>query len=120
MKRQAGRAAFAAFALSSLLAFAPSAAREAQAQDWAGEQRWSVMPPVESEQPGVERAGTLRVVRFKFDGGDPMQDQGTVLGWANAAATGTLEPRREEQPEDALLEIVNHKPPTPGGALHGE
>jgi hypothetical protein len=105
----AGAAAVLALALFGGVGFGP----EARAENWANDQRWSVMPQPERDQPGVERAGTLRVVRFSFDGGDPWRDQGTVVGWVGAAATGTLEPRREESPEDTLLEIVKSVPPKP-------
>lgn len=84
-----------------------ASARPAGADEWpvAGE------PDAERNLPGVERSGTLRVIRFSSDGTSPAEDQGTLLGWANAAATGTLVERRDEPaPEEALLEIVKEKP----------
>ena len=91
MTRHAVPAATAAvLAAFSLLALSAISAPEARAQAWADDHRWSVMPQPERDQPGVERAGTLRVVRFNFDGSDPWRDQGTVIGWANAAAQGRV------------------------------
>lgn len=81
------------------------------AADWAGDREWSVMPRnPDSTQPGVQRDGTLRILRFNFDGESPIDDQGTVIGWVNGAVTGTLVERHDEQPEETLLEIVPREP----------
>lgn len=77
---------------------------------WAEEREWSVVPQPESNQGGVQRDGTLRVIRFGLDGQDPLTDQGTVVGWVNRAASGTLVEHKEEGPVDALLEIVRRMP----------
>jgi len=101
----------AAVALSLMfLAASGSQARAADVKDWAEEGEWSVMPPPEGNDGGVQRDGTLRIVRFGFDGQDPLEDQGTVVGWVNRAASGTLVQRQEEGPVDALIEIVKRMP----------
>src|SRR5262245_14674624 len=74
---------------AALLAVAAAGAPQAQAagaRDWTEEREWSVMPPPESNEGGVQRDGTLRIVRFGVDGQDPLEDQGTVIGWVNGAA----------------------------------
>jgi hypothetical protein len=99
-------------ALATVLIVASSAcagAVPAAAADWADQREWSVVPPPESNQPGVQRDGTLRLVRFRLDGRSPVEDQETVVGWFYAAANGTLVERREAPPEEALLEIVVEK-----------
>lgn len=89
-------------------------ASSAVAADWAGDREWSVIPRnPDSTQPGVQRDGTLRVLRFNFDGSSPLDDQGTVIGWANAAVTGTLVERHDEAPEETMLEIVPKEPAPP-------
>jgi len=64
---------------------------------------WNVVPDPDRDQPGVERAGTLRIVRFTGDWNGVAQDQGTLLGWAGAAATGKLEPRKAVPAADGTL-----------------
>lgn len=69
---------------------------------------WAVEPPIGAhEMPGVERDGTLRVIRFANDR-QILNDPGTVIGFASIVArTGAL-PATHEQPSDekSLLEIM--------------
>jgi hypothetical protein len=65
---------------------------------------WNVMPdPQHDNQPGVERAGTLRIVRFTGDWDGVMHDQGTLLGWTNAAVNGKVEPMKTVPARDGTL-----------------
>jgi hypothetical protein len=69
---------------------------------------WAVAPPIgQNDQVGVERDGTLRVIRFSNDR-QILNDPGTVIGFtAIFARTGKLSPTHE-QPSDekSLLEIM--------------
>jgi hypothetical protein len=69
---------------------------------------WAVAPPIgQSDQPGVERDGTLRVIRFSNDR-QILNDPGTVVGFASIfVRTGTLSPTHEKlSDEKSLLEIM--------------
>mgnify|MGYP000947244637 CR=1 FL=1 len=65
---------------------------------------WNVVPdPDRDNIPGVERDGTLRVVRFTGDFDAAAQDQGTLVGWVNAAAKGKLEERKTAPAADGTM-----------------
>jgi hypothetical protein len=69
---------------------------------------WAVQPPIgQNDQPGVERDGTLRIIRFSNDR-QLLNDPGTVLGFVSIfARTGTLSPTHEKpSDEKSLLEIM--------------
>ena len=69
---------------------------------------WAVAPPIgQNDQPGVERDGTLRIIRFSNDR-QILNDPGTVVGFASIfARTGTLSPTHEKlSDEKSLLEIM--------------
>jgi hypothetical protein len=69
---------------------------------------WAVMPPFgENLQPGVQRDGTLRVIRFANDR-QILNDPGTVVGFtAIFARTGELSPTHPHMTDEkSLLEIM--------------
>jgi hypothetical protein len=69
---------------------------------------WAVAPPVgENDQPGVQRDGTLRIIRFSNDR-QILNDPGTVVGFTSIfARTGTLSPTHEKRSDEkSLLEIM--------------
>lgn len=77
---------------------------------------WAVAPPIgQNDQPGVQRDGTLRIIRFSNDR-QLLNDPGTVLGFASIfARTGQLSPTHEKlSDEKSLLEIMRR------GELHPE
>ena len=77
----------------------------------SGATEWPVVPVPGEDIPGVQRDGTLRFVRYTGDGSDVADDQGTVVGWLNRAATGRLVPNPEENPVDeATIEILRARP----------
>lgn len=70
--------------------------------------QWAVAPPIgENLQPGVQRDGTLRVIRFANDR-QILNDPGTVVGFtAIFARTGELSPTHPElRDEKSILEIM--------------
>jgi hypothetical protein len=71
---------------------------------------WAVAPPFgENNLPGVERDGTLRIIRFSNDR-QILGDPGTLIGFTSIfVRTGELSPTHE-QPSDekSLLEIMRH------------
>ena len=70
--------------------------------------QWAVAPPVgENDQPGVQRDGTLRFIRFSNDR-VILNDPGTVVGFtAIFARTGELSPTHPKvSDEKSLLEIM--------------
>ncbi|MEW6272049.1 MAG: hypothetical protein AB1689_22435 [Thermodesulfobacteriota bacterium] len=103
-----GRAALAIFLTLSCLAAALPARGEEAADFEESRSPWAVAPPIGAhEQPGVERDGTLRVIRFSNDR-QILNDKGTVLGFAAIVArTGEI-PATHERPldEKSLLEIM--------------
>lgn len=69
---------------------------------------WAVAPPVgEKLQPGVQRDGTLRVIRFANDR-QILNDPGTVVGFtAIFARTGELSPTHTYMTDQkSILEIM--------------
>jgi len=106
---RASRAALAVLLLT--VAFLPLVpqARAADEDDFVESRSpWAVAPPVEAnEQRGVERDGTLRVIRFSNDR-QILNDKGTVVGFASIVARTGQIPRTHEQPldEKSLLEIM--------------
>lgn len=69
---------------------------------------WSVAPPIgEKLQPGVQRDGTLRVIRFANDR-QILNDPGTVVGFtAIFARTGELSPTHPYMTDQkSILEIM--------------
>ena len=69
---------------------------------------WAVAPPAgENDQPGVQRDGTLRIIRFSNDR-QILNDPGTVVGFTSIfVRTGTLSPTHEKpSDEKSLLEIM--------------
>jgi hypothetical protein len=70
---------------------------------------WSVAPPIgEKLQPGVQRDGTLRVIRFSNDR-KILSDPGTVVGFtAIFARTGELSPTHPYMTDQkSILEIMH-------------
>ena len=70
--------------------------------------QWAVAPPFgENLQPGVQRDGTLRVIRFANDR-QILNDPGTVVGFASIfARTGELSPTHPRlSDEKSILEIM--------------
>lgn len=70
--------------------------------------QWAVVPPFgEKLQPGVQRDGTLRVIRFANDR-QILNDPGTVVGFtAIFARTGELSPTHPYMTDEkSLLEIM--------------
>jgi hypothetical protein len=70
--------------------------------------QWAVAPPIgENLQPGVQRDGTLRVIRFANDR-QILNDPGTVVGFtAIFARTGELSPTHPQlRDEKSILEIM--------------
>jgi len=70
--------------------------------------QWAVAPPVEqNDQPGVQRDGTLRLIRFSNDR-QILNDPGTVVGFTSIfVRTGTLSPTHEKlSDEKSILEIM--------------
>ena len=66
------------------------------------------MPPFgENLQPGVQRDGTLRVIRFANDR-QILNDPGTVVGFTSIfARTGVLSPTHPHMTDEkSLLEIM--------------
>jgi hypothetical protein len=69
---------------------------------------WAVAPPIgANELPGVERDGTLRVIRFSNDR-QILNDKGTVVGFAAILGRTGQIPVTHEKPldEKSLLEIM--------------
>jgi len=69
---------------------------------------WAVAPPIGSnEQPGVQRDGTLRLIRFSNDR-QILNDPGTVVGFtAIFARTGELSPTHPRTTDEkSILEIM--------------
>jgi hypothetical protein len=70
---------------------------------------WAVAPPIgEKLQPGVQRDGTLRVIRFSNDR-KILSDPGTVVGFtAIFARTGELSPTHPYMTDQkSILEIMH-------------
>lgn len=86
-----------------------SAAPDVRADDFdESRSAWAVMPPFgENLQPGVQRDGTLRVIRFANDR-QILNDPGTVVGFtAIFARTGELSPTHPHMTDQkSLLEIM--------------
>ena len=101
----------AATLLLTLAALATQAAATGPA--WADDfeesrGQWSVAPPIgENDQPGVQRDGTLRVIRFSNDR-QILNDPGTVVGFTSIfARTGELSPTHPKlTDEKSILEIM--------------
>jgi hypothetical protein len=83
------------FCLASLIADSALA----QQAEWAGTSM------IEHIDPKAERGGTLRVIRFSSDLSETLTDQETIVGWGNAASTGTVKPR-DEPGETESIEIL--------------
>jgi len=102
-----GRSVAAVVLTATVLAATPALAGDA---DDFEESRspWAVAPPIgANEQRGVERDGTLRVIRFSNDR-EILNDPGTVVGFASIVArTGEI-PETHDDGLDVkgLLEIV--------------
>lgn len=95
--------------LVSTVAAMLSAAPAVRADDFdESRSAWAVMPPFgENLQPGVQRDGTLRVIRFANDR-QILNDPGTVVGFtAIFARTGELSPTHPHMTDQkSLLEIM--------------
>ncbi|MBM4267242.1 MAG: hypothetical protein FJ144_11650 [Deltaproteobacteria bacterium] len=90
-KRETGRA----IVFASTLALLAPAAAEAQ-EDWKG------MSSLEQSHAKVDKPSTLRIIRFGTDPEGAISDQGSIVGWSAAAATGTIEPRTEPSTTESL------------------
>ena len=76
--------------------------------------RWKGMDPLESVDPRFERNSTLKVVKSNGDLDDTLNDQGSILGYGTAAATGNLEPRVKPGTTESL-EIMKKGELSAGG-----
>lgn len=63
---------------------------------------WKGMDPIETMNPRFERKSTLRVLRSNGDLDDTVNDQGSILGFGAAAASGNLESRTEPGTTESL------------------
>lgn len=88
MKWVVGLALGAAIAASSLQAGAQPA--------------WKGMDPLETMDPRFERKSTLKVIRSNGDLDDTLNDQGSMLGFGTAAATGNVESRTKPGTTESL------------------
>lgn len=73
---------------------------------------WSTMPDPERDPfhaAGAPPVGTLRVMRYGFDGRPMSEDRGSMIGWAAQAAKGNYVEQRTPD-EKATLEIINEAP----------
>ena len=96
--------------LTAVVALSAAAAPATVRADDFDESRsqWAVMPPFgENLQPGVQRDGTLRLIRFANDR-QILNDPGTVVGFtAIFARTGELSPTHPYMTDQkSLLEIM--------------
>jgi len=110
MKDRAFRGCRVATAMMLLtLAWLATSAVPAAASDFEESRSpWAVAPPIgQNDQPGVQRDGTLRVIRFANDR-QILNDPGTVVGFTSIfARTGKLSPTHETpSDEKSLLEIM--------------
>ena len=62
------------------------------------------MDRLETVDPRFERKSTLKIIRSNGDLDDTLNDQGSVLGFGTAAATGNVEPR--VKPGTMLYEVA--------------
>lgn len=76
--------------------------------------RWKGMDPLEAVDPRFERNSTLKVVKSNGDLDDTLNDQGSMLGYGTAAATGNLEPRVKPGTTESL-EIMKKGELSAGG-----
>lgn len=101
------RGGVAIMLLTLAMQVAPTGAARADDFD-ESRSAWAVAPPIGShEQPGVQRDGTLRVIRFSNDR-QILNDPGTVVGFtAIFARTGELSPTHPQlTDEKSILEIM--------------
>ena len=100
------RTALLVLTVAAVLSAAPAAVR---ADDFdESRSAWAVMPPFgENLQPGVQRDGTLRVIRFANDR-QILNDPGTVVGFTSIfVRTGELSPTHPHMTDQkSLLEIM--------------
>ncbi len=87
----------------SLLVEIPLAGAQDQLGNWRGR------PSLEYSDPRIERNETMRVIRFSGDFKEIVDDQGTVIGWAKAAAEGKVEPREEPEVSGEGIEILRRE-----------
>jgi hypothetical protein len=103
------RAAMLLLTAAGAAASIPAGSATARADDFdESRSQWAVMPPFgEHLQPGVQRDGTLRVIRFANDR-QILNDPGTVVGFtAIFARTGELSPTHPHMTDEkSLLEIM--------------
>ncbi|MEI8357980.1 MAG: hypothetical protein WCH13_05790 [Deltaproteobacteria bacterium] len=101
--------AAAALALAVLVAAAPAAAGSEERESGSP---WPVAPGGQGDlNPGVERTGTLRIMRFNFDGTPLTADRGNMVGWVAEASKGNMVEKADKTTEEDTLEIVE-KPGT--------
>ena len=101
------RAAMMLLTAAAVAAVTGSAARADDFEE--SRSAWSVAPPIgEKLQPGVQRDGTLRVIRFSNDR-QILNDPGTVVGFtAIFARTGELSPTHPYMTDQkSILEIMH-------------
>ena len=88
---------------------APAAAGS---EEWQSGSPWPVAPGGQGDlNPGVERTGTLRIMRFNFDGTPLTADRGNMVGWVAEASKGNVVEKADKTTEEDTLEIVE-KPGT--------
>jgi len=91
-------------ALAGALRADPAAA---QAGTWSDDTPWPVAPGGQNDlNPGVDRPGTLRILRFNFDGTPMTEDRGSAVGWAAQAAKGNYVQDPDKPTEKDTLELV--------------
>lgn len=96
--------AAAATVLAGLLDAPPVAA---QSGTWSNDTPWPVARSGPNDlNPGVDRPGTLRIMRFNFDGTPVTEDKGNMVGWAAQAAKGNYEQNPDKPTEQDTLELV--------------
>lgn len=92
-------------ALAGLLGVSPAAA---QPGTWSNDTQWPVARTGPNDlNPGVDRPGTLRIMRFNFDGTPMTQDKGNVIGWAAQAAKGDYVQNPDKPTEQDTLELMD-------------
>ena len=68
----------------------------------SAQETWKGMDPLEAADPRFERQTTLRVLRSNGDVDDTVNDQGSILGFGAAAATGNVKSRTQPGTTESL------------------
>lgn len=107
--RHVRRGVAAMLSMLAVLATAAASTGPAWADDFdESRSQWAVAPPIGgNDQPGVQRDGTLRLIRFSNDR-QILNDPGTVVGFTSIfARTGELSPTHPQlTDEKSILEIM--------------